>query len=147
MKLVGVDGLMAEHLKFAHPLLMVIIKKFFNIMISIGFVPKAFGLGLILPNPKDNNNCNYAKMKDFRGITTSPVISKIFDYCLVTLSVYILQSSHFQFGFKKDKGCRDALYALNETVDYLVDRGSTVNLCAVDLTKTFDNVDHYNIIH
>ena len=97
-------------------------------MISIGFVPKAFGLGLIFPIPKgSNNNCNFAKIKDFRGIAISPVISKIFEHCLITLSVDILQSSHFQFGFKKDKGCRDALYVLNETVDYLVDRGSTVN--------------------
>ena len=143
-KAAGVDGLMAEHLKFAHPLILVIIKKLFNIMISIGFVPKAFGLGLIFPIPKgNNNNCNFAKIKDFRGITISPVISKIFEHCLITLSVDILQSSHFQFGFKKDKGCRDALYVLNEAVDYLVDRGSTVNLCAVDLTKAFDNVDHY----
>ena len=143
-KAAGVDGLMAEHLKFAHPLILVIIKKLFNIMISIGFVPKAFGLGLIFPIPKGNiNNCNFAKIKDFRGITISPVISKIFEHCLITLSVDILQSSNFQFGFKKDKGCRDALYVSNEVVDYLVDRGSTINLCAVDLTKAFDNVDHY----
>ena len=144
-KAAGMDGLMTEHLKFAHPIFLGILKKLFNIMINFGFVPEAFGLGIIFPIPKVNNNRNFAQIKDFRGITISPVISKIFEHCLVTLSEDLLQSSNFQFSFKKEKSCRDALYVLNETIEYLVERGSTVNLCAVDLSKVFDNVDHYTL--
>ena len=50
-----------------------------------------------------------ANIKDFRGITLSPVLSKIFEHCLLLLFQDFLVSSEFQFGFKKGKGCRDAL--------------------------------------
>jgi len=44
--------------------------------------------------------------------------------------------------FKKGSGCRNAIHTVRKTVDRLVKDGSTVNMCAVDLTKTFDNVNH-----
>ena len=53
-----------------------------------------------------------------------------------------LSSSYFQFGLKKGKGCRDALYVIHETVNYMTENSSTVNLCFVDLSKAFDNVNH-----
>ena len=37
-----------------------------------------------------------------------------------------LNSSANQFGFKKDKGTRDAIFAVSETVNYYNSNGSTV---------------------
>ena len=34
------------------------------------------------------------------------------------------------------------LFVVNETVDYFVSNCSTVYLCAIDLTKAFDNLNH-----
>ena len=141
-KATGVDGLMAEHIKYAHPVLIVILKKLFNIMIDVGYVPSAFGCGLIIPIPKRSIYSNFASINDFRGITLSPVLSKLFEHCLLQLFQDSLVSSEFQFGFKKGKGCRDALFIVNETVDYFVSNCSTVSLCAIDLTKAFDNLNH-----
>ena len=35
------------------------------------------------------------------------------------------------------------LYVINETVDYMTENLSTVNLCFVDLIKAFDNINHF----
>ena len=85
--------------------------------------------------------CNFASIKDFRGITISPVISKVFELCLVELFGEFLSSSSFQFGFKKGKGCRDIIYTLSETINYFVTNRSTVNIyvqliCRKLLTKS-----------
>ena len=37
----------------------------------------------------------------------------------------------------------DALFVINETVNFMTENSSTVNLCFVDLSKAFDNVNHY----
>ena len=141
-KAAGMDGLMVEHIQYAHPVLLVVLKKLFNVMIECGYVPLAFGQGLIIPIPKRTIYSKLASIKDFRGITLSPVLSKIFEHCLLLLFQDFLVSSEFQFGFKKGKGCRDALFIVNETVNYFASNCSTVCLCAIDLTKAFDNLNH-----
>ena len=141
-KAAGLDGLMVEHLSFAHPIVMLMLKKLFNVMLEMGYVPTAFGEGLIIPIPKLSNTSSYARIEDFRGITISPVISKVFEHCVLQLFQYYLESDPHQFGFKKGKGCRDAVYVVNEIVDYFVTNQSTVNICTVDLSKAFDKLNH-----
>ena len=70
------------------------------------------------------------------------MLSKIFEHCLLLLFQDFFVPSEFQFGFKKGKGCRDALFIVNETVNYFASNSSTVCLCAIDLTKAFDNLNH-----
>ena len=82
------------------------------------------------------------KFQDFRGITISPVISKVFEHCLLMLFNDYFFSSPNQFGFKKGKGTRDAIFTLSETVNHFVSNGSTVNICALDVSKAFDKISH-----
>ena len=112
-------------------------------MLRIGYVPSDFGRGLIIPIPKKSNITKFTKIKDYRGITISPVISKIFENCILELAKDLFVSSDLQFGFKKNRGCRDALFTFAETVDYFVANNSTVNICAVDLSRAFDEVKHH----
>ena len=113
-------------------------------MLNIGYVPSGFGQGLIIPIPKSSNvsNSRSSKTKDYRGITISPVMSTNFESCILKLFHEFFVSSDFQFGFKKGKGCRDALFTLSETVNYFVCNNSTVNICAVDLSRAFDEIKH-----
>jgi len=39
-------------------------------------------------------------------------------------------------------GCRNAIYAVRNIVSDYVSKGNTVNLCAIDLSKAFDKVNH-----
>ena len=55
-------------------------------------------------------------------------------------------SSKAQFGFKKGLGCRDAIYTARTIVDKITAGGNTVSICAIDLTKTFDKVNHCSLL-
>jgi len=50
----GPDGLTAEHLKYAHPALLIHLKFLMHVMLSYGYVFEAFRLGLIVPLVKIN---------------------------------------------------------------------------------------------
>ena len=82
---------------------------------------------------------------DFRGIAISPIISKNFEYCFLDRFGSILSSSDNQFGFKKDSGCRNAIYTFRKVVDSYVTRGTTANICSTDLSKAFDKINHYTL--
>ena len=146
-KAADLDGITCEHLIFSHALLPCILAKLFNIMIDIGYVPLSFGRSYTVPILK--NNCNiYGKtvtVDDFRGVSISPVISKVFEHCILDRYGALLDSSDNQFGFKKNLGCANAVYVLRSIVDYYVSFGSTVNICAVDLSKAFDKMNHHGL--
>jgi len=78
-----IEGLSNEHLIFSHPILPVILSRFFNLILCTGYVPVGFKRSCILPIPKPSDvrtkamTCN-----DFRGIAISPIISKVFENCL-----------------------------------------------------------------
>ena len=77
---------------------------------------------------------------DFRGITISPVISKIFEHCMMNGFQVFLSSGDNQFGFKKGLGCRNAIFTARNIVDQYIKGGNTANLCAIDLSKAFDKI-------
>ena len=80
---------------------------------------------------------------DFRGIAISPIISKKnFEYCFLDCFQSLLATNDNKFGFKK-VGCRHAIYTVRCIVDCLTSGGNTVNLCAIDLSKAFDKVNHH----
>ena len=82
---------------------------------------------------------------DFRGISISPTISKVFEHCILDRYADFLITSDNQFGFKKNSSCSHAIYSMRCVVDYYVKFGSTVNLCAIDISKAFDKMNHYGL--
>lgn len=142
-KATGLDNLSAEHLKHAHPIVWSILVKLLNLMWQFSHIPAAFGQGLTVPIPKITLHKNKAKSEDFRGITINPIISKILEHCLTNRLRQWLVSSDNQFGFKKGYGCNHAIFTAQATIDYFVSNQSTVNVCALDLSKAFDKVNHY----
>lgn len=142
-KAMDVDQLSAEHIKFCHPILISILVKLFRLMFICEYIPDAFGSGLTVPIPKHDSVRKLVSTEDFRGITISPIISKVFEFCLVQLLEPYLITSDLQFAFKKKFSCNHAIYAVRSTVDYFTSNGSTVNLCALDLAKAFDKINHH----
>ena len=112
-------------------------------MLRYNYVPNDFGRGLTIPIPKNSFKIKTAKTDDFRGITISPIISKVFEHCLYQCMKCHLFSSDLQFGFKKGLGCNHAIYTVQSTIDYYTSNNSTVNVCALDFAKTFDKINHY----
>ena len=71
----------------------------------------------------------------------SPVISKIFEHCILIMYSKHFKSSERQFGFKSMLSCAHAIYAVRKVTDYFVQNDSTVNLCCLDISKAFDRVN------
>jgi len=84
---------------------------------------------------------------DFHGIAISTVLSKVFEYCLLDGSESFIGSSDNQYEFEKHTACSSAIYSVRKTVKYFVNGGSTVNLCAIDLSKAFYKVNHYVLLN
>lgn len=139
------DSLTAEHLQHCHPLLPGVLAKLFNWMLQVGYVPAQFGLSYTVPLLKGNTCSKNLSVDDFRGISISPVLSKVFEHCILQRFDTFFGTSDNQFGFKKSVGCSHAIYTARCVVDNYVSRGSTVNLCALDISKAFDRMNHHGL--
>ena len=99
-----------------------------------------------MPIPKlKDSRVKSLSCDDFRGIAISPVISKVFEHCVLDRFQKFFNSCDAQFGFKKGVGCRNAIYRVRKIVDKFIEGGDTANICALDLTKAFDKVNHASL--
>ena len=48
--------------------------------------------------------------------------------------------SDMQFGFKEGVGCTEASFIILETINHMLERGSKVFSCFLDVRKAFDRV-------
>ena len=140
-KAAGADGLMAEHFLNAHPIVIVELTKYFNALLRHHYVPNFFGLGIIIPLVKDMGG-DLTSLNNFRGITLSPTMSKIFEMCLISLFEDYLLTHDLQVGFKKNLGCNHALYMLRSVIEHYNANDTTVTICSLDMSKAFDKVNH-----
>ena len=102
----------------AHPRICVIVAILFNAMIIHGVVPSMFGLGIVVPLMKGHNLDN-SNSENYRGITLSTQISKIFEMCILDLYSHHFVTSDLQFDFKKGLGCSHALNTVRSIVQHL----------------------------
>jgi len=141
----GLDGLSAEHLQYSHPAICLLLSRLLILLWILVLFLKTLVL-LIL--------CRYLKtaivtlpitVDDFRGISVSQVISKVFEKCVLSRYKMLFTLSDNQFGFKRGLGCSQALYTVNSVFNKYACAGSTVNLCALDLKKAFDKLNHFGL--
>jgi len=66
--------------------------------------------------------------------------------CISDSLHHYLYSSDHQLGFKQNVSCAHAVYVVRKTVEYFVSNGSTVNLCALDVSKAFDKVNTHCLL-
>ena len=105
------------------------------------FIPKQFRLGTIIPIVKDHHGYHGDK-NNYRGITISPILSKIFEHSLKIIFDKFLSSSPWQFGFKRKSSTLHAAYCLKESINYYVENGSRVFCAFLDASKAFDRLIH-----
>ena len=144
-KAAGFDGLTVEHVIHSHPALVVHLTVLFNILLSYGVVPNAFGQGIIIPLIK-NVEGDKTKSDNYRGITLSPVLSKLFESVLMVLFGKQLCSDKLQFGFKSQSSCNHDIFTPRTVIEHYTRNGSTVTVCALDISKAFDRVDHFALL-
>ena len=146
-KAAGLDNISADHLQHCHPCLPTFLARLFNLIIETGIVPDKFGLSYTIPLLKGNSGSMSKSLtaSDFRGISISPALSKVFENCILQKYKQFFFTSDNQFGFKKLSGCSHAIYTVRQSVEHFTKSGTTVNLCALDLSKAFDKVNHFGL--
>ena len=55
---------------------------------------------------------------NYRPITLSHIISKVFEHCLLSLFSSYISSDALQFGFKPGLECSNAIFTLRTVCDY-----------------------------
>ena len=135
------DEISAEHLLYAPLDILKRITILFNGMLRHSFVPHQFRLGFMVPIIKDQQG-NSSDINNYRGITISPIVSKLFEHALKRVFSEYLTTDQNQFGFKRNSSTVHALHCLRETVDYYVNNGSRVFCAFLDASKAFDRLVH-----
>ena len=143
-KAAGLDNLTADHLIHCHPCLPALLYRLFNLMLLSSYVPPSFGYSYTVPIPKiPDTQTKAMNCSDFRGISISCIISKVFEHCVFNQFEEYFYTKDNQFGFKKSLSCSHAIFAVRNLVSNLIKGGCTVNLCSLDLSKAFDKVNHH----
>ena len=141
----GPDGLTAEHILHAHPLVISHLCALFRSMIVHSYVPDNFGQGTIIPLIKDKSG-DFDKVDNYRGITLIPVVSKLLESVLLKCCEDKLVVDDLQYGFRSKFGCADAIFTMRQVVDHFTSRGSMVYAAALDISKDFDSVSHQKLM-
>ena len=96
--------------------------------------------GVILPLFK-GKGAKASNKDNCRGITLFP---KIYEMVLLNrLKNYAKQNrlfSNLQFGFQEGVGCTEASFTILESINHMLERGSKVFGCFLDVCKAFDKV-------
>ena len=128
--------------QYSHPSLCVVLSKMFQLMNVFNCSRRFyFKRSYIVPIPKPKEV--YSKpltCDDFKGIAISPCWQKLLN---TDRFASFFSTSPNQFGIKKGIGCSHAIRSVRNIVDSFIQGGSTVTLCAIDLSKAFDRVNHY----
>ena len=131
-------GLVAEHFKAAKPAIVPVITELFNKILSEKKVPSTFKTGVItfvLKKGKDSK-C----MENYRGITVSATLGKLFEYSL--LNKLDIEQSDYQFGFTKGLSPNMAALLISEAKAETRQDKDQLFLATLDSQKAFDVVHH-----
>ena len=141
----GLSGVLLnyEHIRYACPSLWRLLFHMYQQFFENSVVCKSLKMGIVLPlfkikGAKANNKDNY------RGITLFPTLCKIYEMILLNrLEKFVIDNEYFselQFGFKEGVGCIEASFTVLETINHMLERGSKVFSCFLDVRKAFDTV-------
>ena len=83
-KTLDIGGLSAEHLYYCHPSLPVILSQMFHLVLLCSYIPGGFRHSYIVSIPTSKQCVGKAlTCDDFRGIAVSPILSKVFEHCIL----------------------------------------------------------------
>ena len=139
------DGLVAEMLKTGHAGLIQALATLFNDILQD-----------TMPTP-DTWKCVKLKLifkkgdpempKNYRPISIIPVLAKLYSTILYQRLRALLDSqlSDEQYGFRKGRGCADAVHILRTVIEKSAEWGEELWIATLDVEKAFDRVHHSSL--
>ena len=117
-------------------------------MIESGSFPTCWKVASVTPIPKDGGSSCFPK--DFRPISITPVLSKVFEKLLARRLYSYVESEkvlpNTQFGYRKGLGTVDALLTFSTDIQAALRDGMEVRAVAIDFSAAFDKVNHQGIL-
>ena len=114
----------------------------FNWILFSSHVPESFRRYL----KEEKNLKSVMNCEDFRAISISSVVAKIFESCLLNIFGDWLNTDNAQFGFKKGVGCAHAIFSANIFISDIVKGKGTAHVLSLDVAKAFPRVNRYSIL-
>ena len=140
-KAAGIDGISAEHFKYAHEQLNILLAIVFSAMFVHNYLPNNLMTNIIIPVVKDK--CGDVTSKgNYRPIAITTVCSKLLEICILHRYETLLHTSDNQFGFKKHHSTDLCIFSVKQIVSYYKSQNSPVFICFLDAAKAFDKVNH-----
>ena len=137
----------AEHFVHAvNPTFLTYLTQLINSIFNEEEIPKSICTSVIMPLVKSNKKSLHDP-NNYRGISLSPIITKIIE--LIVLDKYPELSDHkqTQFGFIKGSSTVHAELLLKDTIKYFNSNKSPVYICSLDASKAFDSCNWYHLFH
>ena len=137
----GLDGITAEHLKYASERLPHLFSMAITGFFVHGFLPDSMLSVLIVPVIKDKAG-NINSKDNYRPIALASIVRKLVEIIMLNrMEIYLLTQPN-QFGFKKKHGTDQCIFALKELISKYMNKDSCVYTCFLDASKAFERVNH-----
>ena len=132
-----------EHIRFAGPPFWKLLFQLYQTFKNNFSICDSLLTGVILPFFKGKGA--RANNKDsYKGITLFPTLCKIYEMVPFNrLEKFAKQQglfSNMQFSFIEGVGCTEASFTILESINHMLERGSKVIGCFLDIQKAFDTV-------
>ena len=138
----GLDGLQAEHYKYADPALICMLSMVINCMVTHGYITEGAMETVIIPIVKDSKALLTDK-NNYRPVAITSVFSKILESVILERYRDTLESRDNQFGFKIGHGTDMCVFTLRQVIEFYHSLSSPVYVCFLDASKAFDRLNHW----
>ena len=138
-------GLCSEHLKFGGQPVVEFVTSMLNCLIKAKVVSAVLKEGIITPVCKKGDSTDPG---NYRGITVTPVLLKVFEHVLNCRHNKILgkTQSRLQKGFTSGCSSLNAAVILTECILEAKNNKEELILTTLDTQKAFDVVDHNSLL-
>ena len=135
------DGIYAEHLKYANDRVIPLLGMCFTSLFVHGILPDSLMSVVLVPIIK--NKCGNINSQDnYRPIALASIISKVMEKVILNrIKIYLITNKN-QFGFKKGHGTDQCIYVLKEVINLYNSLNTCISTCFLDASKAFDRVNH-----
>ena len=140
----GLDGIDAEHLKYASVRTYPLLALCFTGCMLHGMLPDSMLSVLLVPVIKDKTG-KISSLDNYRPIALASIVSKVLEMILLDKIYEYIHSTDNQFGFKLKHGTDLCIYALKEMVDKYRGQNSSVLMSFIDASRAFDRINHFKL--
>ena len=129
----------SDCMKNAPPILCELLAKLFRMYLIHDHISSIIMVSTVILLIKDKLG-NISSSNNYRSISLSSLILKIFDWIILLLHGAKLSTDELQFGYQQKTSTNMCTWLAIETIDYFLRNGSEAFVGVMDMTKAFGNV-------